>query len=90
MLCICFQKHNLKVFVCLRDPNGNSPTASPSEPSAGPKSAPLEDGTHAPFWDTYDTINQLYLELGKYFKINLSELKSTLTQLNLELENLYI
>lgn len=52
---------------CSRDPNGGQPTASPSEATAGQKGNSAEDTTaqNAPFWDTYDTINQLYMELGK-------------------------
>lgn len=48
----------LYVYV-YRDPNGDSiPGTSSQQNIRNPE-------TDAPFWDTYDTINQLYLELGK-------------------------
>lgn len=46
-----------------RDPNG----AIPNSPHSETKNFSEKDGTETaqpPFWDTYDTINQLYLELG--------------------------
>lgn len=45
-----------------RDPNGAVPNASASEAKNSQKG---HEEMNTPYWDTYDTINQLYLELGK-------------------------
>lgn len=48
-------------FFC-RDPNGAVPNTSSTDAKSSQKK---HDEINAPFWDTYDTINQLYLEMGK-------------------------
>jgi hypothetical protein len=48
--------------VFFRDPNGAVPNASASEAKNSQKD---HEEVNTPYWDTYDTINQLYLELGE-------------------------
>lgn len=48
---------NCELNIFFRDPNGSNPPSSHSD-----------NGT--PFWDTYDAINQIYLELGTYIYTN--------------------
>ncbi|XP_017786115.1 PREDICTED: neuroligin-1-like [Nicrophorus vespilloides] len=52
--------HYISNFVRNGDPNG----AVPTSPAGSEAKKRTEDDIGAPFWDTYDTINQLYLELG--------------------------
>lgn len=52
----------IEVRLYSRDPNGAVPNASASEAKNSQKGHEEDFGT--PYWDTYDTINQLYLELG--------------------------
>ncbi|KAJ8915609.1 hypothetical protein NQ315_003393, partial [Exocentrus adspersus] len=53
--------HYISNFVRKGDPNGAVPNASASEAKNSQKD---HDETSTPYWDTYDTINQFYLELG--------------------------
>ncbi|KAK9879503.1 hypothetical protein WA026_006570 [Henosepilachna vigintioctopunctata] len=62
--------HYLSNFAKRGDPNGAVPNASASEAkNAQQKGKEVVDGGDTPYWDTYDTINQLYLELGERFGI---------------------
>ncbi|XP_044750776.1 neuroligin-1-like [Coccinella septempunctata] len=57
--------HYLSNFAKTGDPNGAVPNASASEAkNAQQKAKDVEEGGAPYYWDTYDTINQLYLELG--------------------------
>lgn len=60
--------------LCRRDPNGAVPNASASE-AKNQQQPKGHDDTPTEYWDTYDTINQFYLELGKFFLFKLSHLK---------------
>lgn len=53
---------NLLVF---RDPNGGSVPKAPGSELKNPPTDENEIPT-LPYWDTYDTINQFYLEMGRY------------------------
>lgn len=53
-------------IIFCRDPNGAVPNASASEAKNAQQKVKDVEEAGAPFyWDTYDTINQLYLELGE-------------------------
>ncbi|XP_031345725.1 neuroligin-1 [Photinus pyralis] len=54
--------HYISNFARKGDPNGPTPSASTVETLN--KGTQTNDESSTPFWDTYDTINQLYLELG--------------------------
>ncbi|KYB27420.1 neuroligin-1 [Tribolium castaneum] len=53
--------HYISNFARKGDPNGAVPNASASEAKNSQKG---HEEMNTPYWDTYDTINQLYLELG--------------------------
>lgn len=53
-------------YVFLRNPNDPSATPPPS-PMLG--ETPRLGPDQTPFWDTYDTINQLYMEISEYHLI---------------------
>ncbi|CAH1368932.1 neuroligin-1 [Tenebrio molitor] len=53
--------HYISNFARKGDPNGAVPNASASEAKNSQKD---HEEVNTPYWDTYDTINQLYLELG--------------------------
>lgn len=55
----------IDAFYSCSDPNGASQSATNMRRDPNDKNN--MDDVVAPFWDTYDTINQLYLELGKPF-----------------------
>lgn len=46
------------------DPNGAVPISTEGGLLSRKES---EESSVPPFWDTYDTINQLYLELGNWY-----------------------
>lgn len=52
----------MKLLLFCRDPNGAVPNASASEAKNSEKG---HEELNTPYWDTYDTINQFYLELGR-------------------------
>ncbi|CAH0557628.1 unnamed protein product [Brassicogethes aeneus] len=61
--------HYISNFIRKGDPNGAVPNASASEAKSGPLHTLHDEGigggpSATPYWDTYDTINQFYLELG--------------------------
>ncbi|XP_050309519.1 neuroligin-1-like isoform X2 [Anthonomus grandis grandis] len=52
-------------FIATGDPNGGAlPNAFPTDSKTTPQSE--NDIPRLPYWDTYDTINQFYLEMGNY------------------------
>lgn len=64
-VCPKFDPINLFGF---SDPNGGS---VPKAPGSEPKNPPTDENEipTLPYWDTYDTINQFYLEMGRYYKL---------------------
>lgn len=57
---------NIASALIYRDPNGPISSSTSLEIKSPPKG---HDDINTPFWDTYDTINQLYLELGNCYVI---------------------
>ncbi|XP_049822999.1 neuroligin-1 isoform X2 [Aethina tumida] len=55
--------HYISNFIRKGDPNGAVPNASASE-AKNQQQPKGHDDTPTEYWDTYDTINQFYLELG--------------------------
>lgn len=53
------QRNVIRIVYFYSDPNDGVPS-TPTSHKSGPES------TDIPYWDSYDTINQLYLELGKF------------------------